>query len=46
MDGIYGEKIADAVRCLQEISGEEQTGDVNYRTWNRLAQLYNLHKTK
>lgn len=46
MDGVYGEKTADAVRHLQEIAGEEQTGDVDYRTWNRLAQLYNLHKTK
>ena len=46
MDGVYGEKTADAVRHLQEISGEKQTGDVDYRTWNRLAQLYNLHKTK
>ncbi|MBQ8175657.1 MAG: peptidoglycan-binding protein [Oscillospiraceae bacterium] len=44
MDGIYGEKTADAVRHLQGIAGEEQTGDVDYRTWNRLAQLYNLHK--
>ena len=46
MDGIYGEKTADAVKHLQEIAGEEQTGDVDYRTWNKLAQLYNLHKTK
>ena len=44
IDGVYGEKTADAVRHLQEIAGEEQTGDVDYRTWNRLAQLYNLHK--
>ena len=46
MDGVYGVKTADAVRHLQEISGEKQTGDVDYRTWNRLAQLYNLHNTK
>ncbi len=44
IDGVYGEKTADAVRHFQQIVGEEQTGEVDYRTWNRLAQTYNLHK--
>lgn len=44
IDGIYGKKTAEAVKHLQKIVGEEQTGDIDYRTWNKLAQLYNLHK--
>ncbi len=44
MDGIYGENTVSAVKHLQDIIGEEQTGDVDYRTWNRLAHLYNLHQ--
>ncbi len=44
IDGIYGAKTTEAVKHLQEITGEEQTGDIDYKTWNKLAQLYNLHK--
>ncbi len=43
MDGVYGKSTADAVRHIQDIVGEPSTGVLDYRTWNKLARLYNYH---
>lgn len=43
IDGSYGRETADAIRMLQKIIGEEGTGNVDYKTWNKLAHLYNFH---
>ncbi len=43
VDGIYGKETADAVRKIQEIVGEPRSGNLDYKTWNKLAQLYNYH---
>lgn len=43
VDGVYGKSTADAVRKMQEITGEKSTGSVDYKTWNKLARLYNYH---
>lgn len=43
ISGTYGPDTAEAVRQIQDIVGEKSTGNVDYRTWNRLAKLYNYH---
>lgn len=43
MDGLYGNSTSDAVKRMQTIIGEESTGRVNYKTWNKLARIYNYH---
>lgn len=43
IDGVYGSSTADAVRHMQKIIGEKSTGNVDYKTWNKLARLYNYH---
>lgn len=43
INGIYGNETANTVKHLQDIIGEESTGNVDYKTWNKLAQLYNYH---
>lgn len=43
ISGKYGKETAEAVADLQDIIGQPRTGEVDFRTWNRLAQLYNYH---
>lgn len=43
VDGVYGKATADAVRNIQEIVGEPRSGNLDYKTWNKLARLYNYH---
>lgn len=43
VDGVYGKSTADAVKHMQDIIGEPQSGNVDYKTWNKLARLYNYH---
>lgn len=43
INGRYGSETAEAVADLQDIIGLPRTGEVDFRTWNRLAQLYNYH---
>lgn len=40
IDGIYGEDTYAAVKKFQEIFGLPATGDVDYRTWYKISQLY------
>lgn len=43
VDGIYGDSTAAAIKNMQTVTGEECTGNVDYKTWNKLARLYNFH---
>ena len=40
IDGIYGQRTADAVREFQSIFGLPQTGVIDYRTWYKISQIY------
>ncbi len=40
VDGIYGPKTAESVRVFQSIFGLPQTGEVDYRTWYKLSEIY------
>ncbi len=39
--GVYDEATAEAVRTFQRIGGMPETGCVDCRTWNRLAEEFN-----
>ncbi len=41
--GIYDIETENAVKEVQEISPLEVTGEVDYKTWNTIAKLYNFH---
>ena len=43
IDGVYGKNTASAVKNMQTVTGESNSGEVNYKTWNKLARLYNFH---
>ncbi|MCM1023294.1 MAG: peptidoglycan-binding protein [Prevotella sp.] len=43
IDGVYGNSTVEAVKNMQTVTGEECTGTVDYKTWNKLARLYNFH---
>lgn len=43
VDGVYGKSTAESVKHIQNIIGEPQTGNVDYKTWSKLARLYNYH---
>ena len=43
IDGIYGKNTVDAVKNMQTITGENNSGEVDYKTWNKLARMYNFH---
>ncbi|MDE6762931.1 MAG: peptidoglycan-binding protein [Oscillospiraceae bacterium] len=43
MDGVYGKMTTDAVKSMQTVTGENNSGDVDYKTWNNIARLYNFH---
>ena len=40
IDGIYGEYTAAAVKKFQQIFDLPQTGEVDYRTWYKISQLF------
>ena len=40
VDGIYGERTAEAVRQFQRINNMPQTGGVDFPTWNRISDRY------
>lgn len=40
IDGIYGEKTAMSVRAYQAAYGLDQTGEVNFETWQSLTNSY------
>ncbi len=40
-DGIYSKEMTDAVTAFQKTNLLDQTGEVDKRTWNALARLYN-----
>ncbi len=40
IDGIYGERTADAVKAFQRIFDLPVTGNVNFPTWYKISQLY------
>ncbi|MCI7180072.1 MAG: peptidoglycan-binding protein [Schaedlerella sp.] len=39
-DGIYGPATAEAVRVFQSVFGLPQTGEVDYRTWYKISEIY------
>ncbi len=39
-DGIYGKETADAVRLFQKARGLDQTGIVDYETWEEIMREY------
>ncbi len=39
--GAYDDETEEAVKAFQRISGLPETGCVDVRTWNRLAEEYN-----
>lgn len=39
-DGIYGSRTQSAVREFQSIFGLPQTGDVDFRTWYKISEIY------
>lgn len=43
VNGVYGKTTTNAVKNMQTVTGEDCTGEVNYKTWNKLARLYNFH---
>lgn len=40
IDGIYGERTASAVSAFQSIFDLPVTGEVDFRTWYKISQLY------
>lgn len=40
VDGIYGEKTAASVSIFQSVFDLPQTGEVDYRTWYKISQIY------
>lgn len=40
VDGVYGEKTAEAVSKFQEIFGLPVTGRVNFQTWYQISNIY------
>jgi hypothetical protein len=40
VDGIYGEKTANAVKVFQSVFGLSQTGTVDYSTWYKISEIY------
>lgn len=40
VDGIYGPKTKEAVRVFQSVFGLPVTGEVDYRTWYELSNIY------
>ena len=40
VDGIYGERTAEAVRQFQRINNMPQTGVVDFPTWYRISDIY------
>ena len=39
-DGIYGEETQRAVKTFQDIFGLPETGEVDYRTWYKIQEIY------
>ena len=39
-DGIYGPATAESVRTFQKIFGLPQTGEVDYKTWYKISEIY------
>lgn len=39
-DGIYGPATAEAVRVFQSVFGLPETGEVDYRTWYKISEIY------
>lgn len=40
VDGIYGEETQRAVEIFQDIFGLPETGEVDYRTWYKVQEIY------
>ena len=40
VDGIYGEETQRAVEIFQDIFGLPETGEVDYRTWYKISEIY------
>lgn len=40
VDGIYGPKTEASVKKFQEVFGLSATGDVDYRTWYKISEIY------
>ena len=40
VDGIYGEETQRAVEIFQDIVGLPETGEVDYRTWYKVQEIY------
>lgn len=40
VDGIYGEETQRAVETFQDIFGLPETGEVDYRTWYKIQEIY------
>ncbi len=40
VDGIYGEETQRAVEIFQDIFGLPETGEVDYRTWYKIQEIY------
>lgn len=43
VNGVYGKNTTEAIKNMQTVTGEKCTGNVDYKTWNKLARLYNYH---
>lgn len=43
INGVYDKNTADEVKRIQQISGLDETGELNCQTWNALARIYNYH---
>lgn len=41
--GVYDDATENSVKEIQHIAGIDETGRIDYLTWNRLARLYNYH---
>ena len=39
-DGIYGPATTEAVRAFQQVFGLPQTGDIDYKTWYKISEIY------
>ena len=40
VDGVYGERTAEAVRTFQKIFDLPQTGEVNFPTWYAISNIF------
>lgn len=38
--GVYDEATVEAVKAFQQVYGLEETGEIDSRTWNKIAQVY------